>query len=795
MSSSPHGSDFLPPGLGQELQVREVLGEGSHGLVLRAYQPALGRNVVVKLLKLSAVDREGEVLRARFLREARVLAGLTHPHLLPLLDYGEEGDVTYMVYPDDSGTSLENLLRERGPLGEAAVRELLGQVASGLEELHSRELVHRDVKPANLLRREDGSWVLLDLGLVRPEGDGERLTPSGWILGTPAYMSPEACEGQPPSTADDCFALGLVAWEARTGSNPCSTGDPLARMGRRQDLELGALPPGVSPVLAQLLRDLLLRGRDARPSAREVLELLESAGGGERGRTVRVAAGADGPGQDRLEAGEAAPTRVVRHPGAGAVPAPAPPPAPLEGWRRKAVWIGGILALLLFGRWVSTFHRVEPSPGAASGAGPAGPGGPDTLSGSPGEAARLVLLAALERHFEEVAESLPPDPAQWAKVLEILPELPALEQACLRRSEVPGPAEVEAFELLGRRFREMGLWDPIPGLLGLYPSREEGFVLDEPWQESSSGGKDVAEREKDERRIARLESYLEVLPPGVHRSWFLTAGRALARVQRAVEGLEAGFDQVLAQQEPEPPLPEFLVQEIRAPTHLFGGHGKRTHLLRVLRNLWRRSPETRQRLTEFLRPGMIELGILGRAVGRASSILGEERQAALVDGWFNSLKYFLLTPDLLGDTGRWFPSRGKGERWAGLELQFRALLVGPRDVIEVSDGLDPERWGRLVTRFLEGAEGPVDRRHRLQDLIVVFSVPEVSRRVPGEVERLLEVSRELRLQAPVEEAVEFLGDLAPRGFLGGLPQEVFRRVVEEYPAVVREELGEKSEGG
>ncbi len=202
--------------IGRFSLVRE-LGRGGMGIVFLARDVALDRNVAIKLLPphLAALPN----YRQRFLREARLAAALSHPHIVPIHLVDEVDDLVFFVMGFIDGETLGERVRRRGPLAAQEVARIVQQVAWGLAHAHARGVVHRDVKPDNiLLERESGRAVVTDFGIA---GGDAAVTPAdGEPLGTPLYLSPEQAAGASGDARSDLYALGVTAWFALTGSHP-----------------------------------------------------------------------------------------------------------------------------------------------------------------------------------------------------------------------------------------------------------------------------------------------------------------------------------------------------------------------------------------------------------------------------------------------------------------------------------------------------------------------------------------------------------------------------------------------
>ncbi len=231
------------------------IGEGATGFVYRATDDD-GREVALKLLRPEHAQ-EG-VARSRFLREARIAAEIDSPHVAPVLDAGETGGTVFLVLPLYRDGSLATRLRERGSLDLDETVDLAAQLGRGLDALHARDVLHRDVKPSNVLL--DGNVAALaDFGLARGV-DSTRMTRDGQILGTAFYLAPELIEGAEASRASDVYALGCLLYECLVAEPPFGGRTP-AEVGFAHLVEeppdprerLPELPAGVADALLTAL--------------------------------------------------------------------------------------------------------------------------------------------------------------------------------------------------------------------------------------------------------------------------------------------------------------------------------------------------------------------------------------------------------------------------------------------------------------------------------------------------------------------------------------------------------------
>jgi serine/threonine protein kinase len=200
-------------------QVRQRLGAGAFGTVYRAYDPQLDREVAVKVPNSGVLADPRRV--ERFLREAKAAAQLRHPHIVPVFDAGRDGDTLYIASAFIHGRPLSETTEERGtdfPRAAKLVREL----AEALAYAHEQGIVHRDVKPDNILVDDQDRVHLMDFGLAARQDETARLTNDGAVMGTPSYMAPEQAVGNTAEAgpAADQYAAGVVLYELLTGKVP-----------------------------------------------------------------------------------------------------------------------------------------------------------------------------------------------------------------------------------------------------------------------------------------------------------------------------------------------------------------------------------------------------------------------------------------------------------------------------------------------------------------------------------------------------------------------------------------------
>jgi serine/threonine-protein kinase len=211
--------------LGERYRLEQRIGAGGMGEVWRAADELLGRTVAVKAM-LPSVAGDPEFGR-RFLAEATSMARVGHRSVAAVHDFGRGDGFAYLVMEFVDGESLAQRLGRVGRLDAVETMRVVAEAADGLRAVHAQGIVHRDVKPANILLRRDGSVVLTDFGIARHESAGQ-LTASGAILGTPSYLSPEQVLGRPATPLSDIYSLGLTAYECLAGEKPFVGDNPYA---------------------------------------------------------------------------------------------------------------------------------------------------------------------------------------------------------------------------------------------------------------------------------------------------------------------------------------------------------------------------------------------------------------------------------------------------------------------------------------------------------------------------------------------------------------------------------------
>ncbi|MEW6369164.1 MAG: serine/threonine-protein kinase [Acidobacteriota bacterium] len=251
-----------PQKIGKYL-VREVLGKGGMGIVYRAYDPILNRDVAIKMMVSSMADEE---LVRRFYREAQSLGKLQHPNIIKIYDLGQEGENPYLAMEFLTGTDLDKILKARQAMDLVRKLDIIRQVCDGLDCAHQAGIIHRDVKPANIRVLDDGVIKLMDFGIARISTSAT-MTRSGLIMGTVHYMSPEQIRGMKVDGRSDVFAVGAVLFELLTYRKPFhgeTMTSVLYKIVNEPPPTFASLAVAVPPRLEQILDKALAKEITAR---------------------------------------------------------------------------------------------------------------------------------------------------------------------------------------------------------------------------------------------------------------------------------------------------------------------------------------------------------------------------------------------------------------------------------------------------------------------------------------------------------------------------------------------------
>ncbi len=324
--------DNLQPGqmLGP-YRIMNQIGKGGMATVYKAYQASVDRYVAVKVLPSQLA--ESREFAARFQQEARIIANLEHPHILPIFDYGESDGVAYLVMRYLDAGTLKDKMEAGRPLPLAVIDHIFTQLTDALSYAHGHGIVHRDLKPANALIDSQGNIFLTDFGIARLlESASPRLTQTDAILGTPAYISPEQAQSRPVDQRSDIYSLGIILYEMATGSVPYVADTPLAVLFMHISDPL-PLPSSLKPDIPASIEKVILKALAKDP--------------GDRFETAAEFLAAWKRALEEIETVRLEPeTKAAPHP---VPPVPAPPrpaPAPRAASRPRAPtgWILGCLA-------------------------------------------------------------------------------------------------------------------------------------------------------------------------------------------------------------------------------------------------------------------------------------------------------------------------------------------------------------------------------------------------------------------------------------------------------------------
>jgi len=406
---------LLPAGsrLGR-FQIASVLGQGAMGVVYLAHDPEIGRPVAIKTVRPEAAGGESaQEMEARFLKEARLGGRLQHPNIVTVYDVGREGDVCFIAMEYVDGRPLTRYLGSGDALSLSAKVGIVRQVAEALGHAHERGVLHRDVKPGNILVAGDGRVKVTDFGIGKfTEATTSELTRTGHMVGSPAYMSPEQVKGEKLDGRSDLFSLGIVLYELLTGARPFP-GDSITTLvyqilhtEPRDPLEWKAdLPVATREVIARLLAKAPdSRPRDAAEFVRELARIEKIQRESEMTR--------------RAVAGAPRPVPAATRPAAAAPPAPVPtiPPAPPPKSRSGMPVILAALAVLVAASFLLLRERqrgVAPlAPEPARVAPPARSGGP---AAAPTSAPEPTAAPAPSPVPTEIAEAAAPTAAPTAR--------------------------------------------------------------------------------------------------------------------------------------------------------------------------------------------------------------------------------------------------------------------------------------------------------------------------------------------------------------------------------------------
>jgi serine/threonine-protein kinase len=262
--------------LNERYRLMSCIGSGGMATVYKGVDMLLQRRVAVKVLRERFAD-DPEFLE-RFQREARAAANLDHINIVTVHDVGKDGDQHYIVMEYVDGQDLKTLIRQKGRLSVAEALEIATQIAAGVGHAHKANVIHRDIKPQNVLVTPDGRAKVVDFGIARALSESG-LTDSNTVWGSPIYFAPEQAAGDPPTPASDVYSIGVVMYEMLTGSPPFRADNPTAlamKHLREEPPPLAVRNPHVPPRLEWIVRKLLSKEPSARyRTAEQVAHVLE----------------------------------------------------------------------------------------------------------------------------------------------------------------------------------------------------------------------------------------------------------------------------------------------------------------------------------------------------------------------------------------------------------------------------------------------------------------------------------------------------------------------------------------
>ena len=375
--------------LGGRYRLVELLGQGGMATIFRATDAQLGREVAVKVLH-PQYGRDPDFV-ARFRQEAQAAASLSHPNIVAVYDFGTDADGPYIVMELVDGEDVATLLARNGPLPPRQAARLAAEVAHALAAAHARGIVHRDVKPGNILVSSDGRVKVADFGIARAWADA-RLTLPGVTLGSVHYFSPEQALGEQATEASDIYSLGVVLYELLTGRRPWEGDTPasvaMARVSAPPPL-VSAVRPNVPPALEAIDRTALSPDPAARfPNAGAMAAALEAFLDASDPRAASVppaAVAAAGAAAGAAAASRAASPAAARPyppdayagaPGQPVPPRAAQPPvaSPVQPEEPRGtspwIWLAGLLGLVILVVVGFLFFRILTADGPATTPGP-----------------------------------------------------------------------------------------------------------------------------------------------------------------------------------------------------------------------------------------------------------------------------------------------------------------------------------------------------------------------------------------------------------------------------------------
>ncbi|WP_446666487.1 protein kinase domain-containing protein [Flexivirga sp. B27] len=307
--------------MGGRYRLTNRIAAGGMGEVWQAKDEILDRSVAIKLLKEGLTDEEG--FTERFRNEARLSAALAHGNIAQVYDYGEDGNLAFLVMEFVPGKPLSKILHERGPISAADTAGLIGQAAAALHAAHRAGLIHRDVKPANMLVTPDGVVKLTDFGIARAVGSAA-MTKTGEVMGTAQYLAPEAAMGRETTALTDVYSLAVVTYEMLGGRRPFTADSAVALALAHVNEQPPPLPTEIPAPMRAVVHAGLEKDPQARPdSAQEYGRALRQAVADSEQMGLNIWATAPAPGMTGMPPGGPSGPQSGAHPG--------PPSGPHSG--------------------------------------------------------------------------------------------------------------------------------------------------------------------------------------------------------------------------------------------------------------------------------------------------------------------------------------------------------------------------------------------------------------------------------------------------------------------------------
>ncbi|GIG64283.1 serine/threonine-protein kinase [Phytomonospora endophytica] len=363
---------MLSPGtmLGGRYRLDSRIASGGMGDVWKATDSVLGRTVAVKILLPSLMEDPG--FAERFRAEARVVATLSHHNIVRVYDYGESdldggGKAAYLVMEFIEGEALSKVLQTQGRLSPAQTMVLMAQAADALDEAHRAGIIHRDVKPGNLMVKPNGTVLLADFGIAR-SAQSTNLTMAGSVLGTAAYISPEQANGLPATPQSDQYSLGVVAYQCLQGRRPWDSDNPLELAMRHARDTPPPLPPDTPPAVLSVIQRAMSKDPGQRfPTALDFANAARAAAGDQATSPVPVS-----PGTSGFTAAATPPPGRGLDDDATKVGMQLPPKAPPKRVGLYAMLGAGALALVLIvgGLFIALANNGDGDPGGGDGGQP-----------------------------------------------------------------------------------------------------------------------------------------------------------------------------------------------------------------------------------------------------------------------------------------------------------------------------------------------------------------------------------------------------------------------------------------